>query len=81
MKPMKVAGALATFVLASALVGFSGTASAAEADPGENCDAGGPGSPSCSVDYGITGCSVTCASPYYACCREDLFIAQCFCQK
>lgn len=39
------------------------------------CKSGGPGSTQCSTDAGIaidggasTGCSVTCANDYYACC-------------
>ncbi len=34
----------------------------------DNCCAGGPGSTSCSLSNGDTGCSVTCGAGYYACC-------------
>ncbi len=38
-------------------------------DRGVNtCSSGGPGATSCSIDDPISGCSVSCASGYYACC-------------
>lgn len=45
------------------------------------CDAGGPGSTSCSVSCGGTnhGCSVTCASGYYACCDCGFLVSSCTC--
>lgn len=47
-----------------------------ELDPDEDCESGGVGSSSCSVD----GCSVTCAAGYYACCDTD-WINECGCRK
>lgn len=45
----------------------------------ESCDAGGPGSLSCTGAVG--GCSVTCQSGYYACCNGDGANSVCYCSK
>ena len=39
-----------------------------EAGGSINCDSGGVGATSCSVNSGGSGCSVSCSGGYYACC-------------
>jgi hypothetical protein len=41
------------------------------------CSSGGVGSTGCSIDDPISGCSVTCASGYYACCSSGSNICTC----
>jgi hypothetical protein len=51
---------------------------------GGGCTAGGPGSTSCSVTCGDRpGCSVSCASGYYACCKCGSYISapSCTCKR
>lgn len=48
--------------------------------PGDSqCTSGGPGSTSCQVDDIYSGCSVSCGSGYYACCKGSN--NTCFCKK
>jgi hypothetical protein len=35
---------------------------------GDDCDAGGPGSSSCSYELGPASCDVECQDGYYSCC-------------
>jgi len=45
---------------------------------GANCNSGGAGSTSCSIDNGAASCSVTCAGHYYACCNYVGPACRCF---
>jgi hypothetical protein len=46
-------------------------------DFGGSCDSGGEGATACS----ISGCSVSCASGYYACCKIGILSNECKCVK
>jgi hypothetical protein len=45
---------------------------------GTNCNSGGQGSTSCSIDAGTASCSVTCSANYYACCNFVGPACRCF---